>query len=502
MATATKKAPAKKAAAKTPAKKPTARLVDNTGIREHRDMPLRMLVKHPHNPRHRAIADPELVASVKSIGILQSLVVAPIEGDVDKFVVITGHRRLDAARKARLPSVPVEIRRDLATEAQQIEAMIVENIHRSDLTPIEEAEGYAQLELIGFKAPTIAAKVGRDVKTVRSRLRLLKLSQSTRKKVHAGQLTLDTAAAFVEFADDPKATKKLESAASRGDNYSLKHEISTQRRVRDQARDVAVRRAKLLDAGATELEAEGYNVYSLTGADLQRLEETHSIDWGQHKKCLAFAVYDNEYSGPQIYELCNNPTSHRAKLDDEKRQRKEEEEARQREVEERSLAEAAAADRRVGTLMDLAEGATVSDVLGDLVRALLPGLLRNMSGHELEAYQQAMAIPREDRWPFLGYYDDTKPINTTRFEQHVDEIRRGGSAGAARALAAYLVSEGEGSAPRSHYTHEHVAALEYFAVLTEGGHDYSPIDTEQRDAHQAAVDKSKGVTAGQERKAS
>lgn len=493
MAATTKKKPAKKTPAKRkpPATKtsPTAAAATATAGSEFRaELPIKQLVKHPKNPRHRAVADPDLVASVTAKGILQPLVVAPV-GNEDTFMLIAGHRREHAARKAGLKTVPVIIRRDLATEADQVEAMLIENLHRDGLTAIEEAEGYATLELAGLKPAAIAAKVGRDVTTVRSRLKLLKLSASTRKRVHAGQLTIADATALVEFADDPAATERLERAARANDGWSLKQELSAARRRRDAARDVAVRTAKLLDAGATQLELPAdASAYSWTREGGRApLDATHSADWGQHQGCLAFVTSDDAYRGPQLYEICTDAARHREQLDTEARQRAEEAEAQIKARQEQSLAEAAAADTRVSTLMDLAAGITIDHVLGDLARTLLPAWLRDLHGSGLTAYQHAMRIPAEDRWGHLGL-NRGSAINETRFAHHVDDLVKEGNSYAARALVALLVSAGERATEHSWQPSDCAQALEYFSLLEEAGHAFSPIDTELREQRQAKVD--------------
>lgn len=486
--TATKAAPRKTT---TTSRTPAA---TDTGDHEYVDaLAISALVKHPKNPRQRATADAELIDSVKASGIVQPLIVAPHDDAGKKFILIAGHRRLDASRKAGRKTVPVVIRRDLPTEGQQIEAMLVENGRRVDLTPVEEAEGYAQLELIGYKAPAIAKAVGRDVKTVKSRLQLLRLSTSTRKRVHAGQLNLNDASAMVEFADDPATTQRLEKAA--GDGYYFKQELAAARRRRDSAREVATRTAKLLDAGAQQLEVpDDASVYSwIREGGRSELGSTHSTDWGQHKGCLAFVTSDDAYYGPRLYEVCTNPDSHREDLEAEARQRAEAAEAQIKAAQERSLAQAAAADARVATLMDLVEGITVADVLGDLTRALLPIALRQLAGDALVAYQQAMRVPMEDRWNHLGYHHGS-PMAETKFAQHVEELVADGNSRAARSLAALLIAQGEHANDYTHILSYRSCALEYFALLEEAGHAMSPVDTAQREEHQRALDEAKAKT--------
>ncbi|NHA02000.1 ParB N-terminal domain-containing protein [Nocardioides sp. W3-2-3] len=113
-------------------------------------LPLEQIHPHPKNIRHNAVADDEMVESIRSQGLIQPLVVAPMPGTETgndpgpAYRLIAGHRRLDGLRRAEATHATVIIRRDLVDEADQVAAMLVENCRRTDLTPMEEAEGYGQ----------------------------------------------------------------------------------------------------------------------------------------------------------------------------------------------------------------------------------------------------------------------------------------------------------------------------------------------------------------------
>lgn len=174
-------------------------------------VPVESIDPHPSNPR-RAVGDVgDLAESIRSQGILEPLVVGADNGVADtRHVLIAGHRRLAAARVAGLDRVPCIIRTDLDTPAKQLEAMLVENLHRADLTPMEEADAYqALLEFPGFTQASVAREVGQPTSRVRDRLKLTKLPERAKEKVHAGQLTITDALALLEFADNKAATKTL-----------------------------------------------------------------------------------------------------------------------------------------------------------------------------------------------------------------------------------------------------------------------------------------------------
>lgn len=446
------------------------------------ELALTAIIPHPKNPRHKAIADDDMVASVRENGLIQPVVVAPHPDKAGKFVPIAGHRRIDAAKKAKLTTVPAVLRTDLVTEGQQIEAMIIENGHRVDLTPIEEAEGYAQLELLGYKPAQIAAAVGRDIKTVRARLKLLKLAPSTRKKVHAGQLNLDDAAALTEFADDTEATKKLERALS-GSAYDFKHTLQQLRRHRDARARIATEVAKLLERGATEVKLKaGELPYSMFDYDKGPcpVTRTFSDNWDQHNGCLGFVQYESEWHGPILEVLCTKPGSHRDQLDAKEREELEAREATDRERAARQEAEDVAASIRVETVLNLiGTNTTMPPNLRDVVRVLLPTLVTSLHDGDLRTYQQILNVPEADRWRWHGDLTsaNNRP-NITRLRSHLADIERWSDGILTKALVAVLIGKAEDNLTGGTWRRFDEIAADYYALLKEAGLELSPVDVE------------------------
>ena len=160
---------------------------------------------HPDNPRRDVGDVTDLAASIREKGLLEPIVVAhpPTDtttGDLDPdaLVLLAGHRRTAAARAAGLTEVPAIVRADLTTRAQQVETMIVENQHRADLSPVEEAEAFQLLLDLGETQPTIAARTGLPRRRVRDRLKLHKLPDTARDLVHTGQATITDALAVLD----------------------------------------------------------------------------------------------------------------------------------------------------------------------------------------------------------------------------------------------------------------------------------------------------------------
>ncbi|GAA2022361.1 ParB/RepB/Spo0J family partition protein [Pseudokineococcus marinus] len=176
-------------------------------------LPVKQLVPHAKNVRVEVGDVSELAASIKAQGVLQPLVVAPAAKKKDRWVVIAGHRRLAGAKVARLTEVPCVVRDDLTEEADQLQAMLVENGHRVDLTPVEEGDAYRALTLdYGVPLKDLAARVGRSQQMVRGRITLATSPESVRTRVIAGQVPLEQAIALAEFEDDDVVRTSLESA--------------------------------------------------------------------------------------------------------------------------------------------------------------------------------------------------------------------------------------------------------------------------------------------------
>ena len=148
----------------------------------------------------------ELADSIASQGILQPLLVRPIAGD--GYRIVAGERRWRAARLAGLNEVPVVIREMSDEEAYA--AMLVENLQRENLNPIEEARGYQKLiDTVGATQEQIAAKLGKSRPAVANALRLLTLPDEITAMVLGGGLSAGHARALLAF---PQREAMLEAA--------------------------------------------------------------------------------------------------------------------------------------------------------------------------------------------------------------------------------------------------------------------------------------------------
>jgi len=154
---------------------------------------------NPAQPRlHVDVKD--LVESIRHYGIIQPLIISPGD-DPDRYILISGERRLEAARQVGLSTVPAIIRD--ADEQQRLELALIENVQRQNLSLLEQADGYAQLEgEFGLSADQIAARIGKSSTVVSNLLRLLELPEKIRRALDAGRINEEHARALFLLQDE------------------------------------------------------------------------------------------------------------------------------------------------------------------------------------------------------------------------------------------------------------------------------------------------------------
>ncbi|GAA1955446.1 ParB/RepB/Spo0J family partition protein [Microbacterium deminutum] len=168
----------------------------------------RLIVPNPRQPRTHFDPDDlaELVHSVREFGVLQPVVVRAT--DEGTYELIMGERRTRAAREAGLDSIPAVIR-DTADEHLLRDALL-ENLHRSELNPLEEASAYQQLlEDFGITQEELASRIGRSRPQISNTIRLLKLPMPVQQRVAAGVLSAGHARAILSLGDDVDAMQRL-----------------------------------------------------------------------------------------------------------------------------------------------------------------------------------------------------------------------------------------------------------------------------------------------------
>ncbi|MGD9753193.1 MAG: ParB/RepB/Spo0J family partition protein [Acidimicrobiia bacterium] len=168
-------------------------------------LPIDSVVAAEDNLRRRTGDVRDLAASITAVGIVEPLLVSPIaEG---RYVIVAGHRRHAAAVKAGLGEVPCTVRQ--LSDAERVEIMLVENLQRSDLTPIEEASGYFRLVEHGMTQRELARRIGRSARHVAARLALLELPTVVQDELHSGAMTVADGQALLVFRSQPEVIERL-----------------------------------------------------------------------------------------------------------------------------------------------------------------------------------------------------------------------------------------------------------------------------------------------------
>jgi ParB family chromosome partitioning protein len=149
---------------------------------------LDLIQRNPRQPREKFDIEEleNLAASIREHGVIQPLIVSPAKNGI--YVLIAGERRLQAARKAGLKTVPVVIRH--ATDQQLLELALIENVQRADLNAIEEAEAYQHLSKeFKLSHETIATRVGKSRSAVSNTMLLLESPAAVKQALVDGRIT-------------------------------------------------------------------------------------------------------------------------------------------------------------------------------------------------------------------------------------------------------------------------------------------------------------------------
>lgn len=248
---------------------------------------------HPHekNPRIDAASVADLVESIREHGIEVPLVAAPQLG-ADGYVVLAGHRRLTAAHEVALAKVPVQIREDLADTRTQLAFMATENLHRDQLTAVEESRLVQDMLNLGMSQAEVAKQTALGKKRVSERVKIGKLAEQTGEKVHRGQITVDQALVIAEYSDDAEIAVQLEDAAGTYsfDIYTSRAKARREmRQLKEEAEKLAKKEGLRISEGMadfvrlSELVEEGY--LPAPDADLDDAEAWNRALMESHKDC-------------------------------------------------------------------------------------------------------------------------------------------------------------------------------------------------------------------------
>lgn len=182
------------------------------------DLPIDDVYPSPLNPRTHF--DPEALAelaeSIRQHGVMQPILVRPAVGIVldedttaDGYLIVAGERRWRASKLAGQETIPAVIREDL-DDNDHIRLALIENLQRRDLDPIEEAEGYRQLNrVVGLKQAAIAEAVNRSQPAVANAMRLLELPEDVQEKIRRRELSVSHGIALCRYAAFPELVSQL-----------------------------------------------------------------------------------------------------------------------------------------------------------------------------------------------------------------------------------------------------------------------------------------------------
>ena len=204
----------------------TTPITSNTGvtIADQGEVNINAIVPNPKQPR--TIFDTEalneLSASIKEVGVLQPPVVRDLGNG--RYELIMGERRLRASKLAGLKTIPVIIRQ--TPDNELLREALLENIHRSQLNPLEEGSAYQNLlNDFGYTHDELAVKVGKSRPAITNTLRLLNLPASVQRRVAAGILSAGHARALLSLTDENEIEKLAGRIVAEGLSVRATEEI-------------------------------------------------------------------------------------------------------------------------------------------------------------------------------------------------------------------------------------------------------------------------------------
>jgi ParB family chromosome partitioning protein len=168
-----------------------------------REIPLAAITANRFQPRQEFDNEQmaALTASIRELGVLQPILVRPLSGADDTFELIAGERRLRAAKRAGLVTIPVLVRAEVSDQSS-LEQALVENLQRADLNAIEEAEAYQRLiDEFGLTHDEAATRVGKSRTAVTNTLRLLQLPKGVQSAIQEGAISAGHGRALLATPD-------------------------------------------------------------------------------------------------------------------------------------------------------------------------------------------------------------------------------------------------------------------------------------------------------------
>jgi ParB family transcriptional regulator, chromosome partitioning protein len=187
-------------------------------------LPLARVDPNPRQPRGSFDEEQmrDLTASIEAVGVLQPIVVRP---SGERFQIVMGERRVRAARAAGLERIPAIVR--TTEDDQLLRDALLENIHREDLNPLEEAAAYEQLLLdFGITQEELAARLGRSRPVIANAMRLLRLPGSVQRRIAARTLSAGHARAVASLEDPVQQERLADRIVAEGLTVRMAEELA------------------------------------------------------------------------------------------------------------------------------------------------------------------------------------------------------------------------------------------------------------------------------------
>ncbi len=181
---------------------------------DFKEIPLAQIVPNKNQPRKEFEEKKlnELVASIRAVGILQPVVVRKI--DENSYELIAGERRFRAANEIGLPAVPAVVRS--AVDQNSLEQALAENLHRAELSPLEEAAAYqALIDDFGLTQQDVADRVHKNRATISNTIRLTELPAPIQKMLNEGTLTAGHGRALLAIGSEKKQLEIAKKAVEK-----------------------------------------------------------------------------------------------------------------------------------------------------------------------------------------------------------------------------------------------------------------------------------------------
>jgi len=251
------------------------------------DIAIDRIVPNPKQPRRTFIEAEleELADSIRAKGVIMPILVRPDPSQPEMFEIIAGERRWRAARRAGLAVIPAVVRE--MDDRETLEIAIIENVQRSDLNAVEEAEAYkALIDRFGRTQDSVAAQVGKSREHVSNTMRLLALPDDVREHVREGRLTAGHGRALLKTADPSalatqviarglsvRETEALSKDAKMGGAVkALAKALGEDKDVDTKALELDLQRALGLDVDIRHVNGKGGEV-RIKYAQLEQLDE-------------------------------------------------------------------------------------------------------------------------------------------------------------------------------------------------------------------------------------